>query len=145
MFDIKEYKYLKINFIQSSSADPAPPLGTVLGNLGVNTTSFCTQFNNFTSKLPSYFLLRVYIYIASNKSFKFNIKLPTTSFILNLLKFELTIKVHIHGKLQEKIIVCVKLFSLVKLAKFKFPKLDLIHSLPIVFGTAKSFNIQVVR
>jgi len=30
-----EPKYTKKLFIQSQGADPAPPLGTVLGNLGV--------------------------------------------------------------------------------------------------------------
>jgi hypothetical protein len=30
-----EAKYLKKLYIQSQAADPSPPLGTVLGNLGV--------------------------------------------------------------------------------------------------------------
>jgi ribosomal protein L11 len=34
-------KYIKKIFIRAASADPSPPLGTVLGNLGVQTTLFC--------------------------------------------------------------------------------------------------------
>lgn len=29
------YRYIKRNYIPSCKADPSPPLGTVLGNLGV--------------------------------------------------------------------------------------------------------------
>jgi ribosomal protein L11 len=29
------YRYKKRNYIQSQKADPSPPLGTILGNLGV--------------------------------------------------------------------------------------------------------------
>lgn len=29
------YRYKKLNYIQSCKAEPTPPLGTVLGNLGV--------------------------------------------------------------------------------------------------------------
>lgn len=34
-------KYTKKIFIRAQSADPSPPLGTVLGNLGVQTSNFC--------------------------------------------------------------------------------------------------------
>jgi len=88
-------KYLKQLFIRARSADPSPPLGTVLGNLGVNTVSFCTAFNLFTNNLPEYFLLKVKISIFENRSFTFVISLPTVGYLLSLLKYETTIKVKV--------------------------------------------------
>lgn len=48
-------------FLKAKSADPGPPLGTVLGNLGVNTLNFCKDFNNFTNNLESYFVIKTQI------------------------------------------------------------------------------------
>jgi len=72
----------------SNKALPVPPLGTILGNIGVNTINFCDEFNNYTKNLPNYFLLQVKIDIYENKSFKFFIKRSQTGFLINLLKFE---------------------------------------------------------
>lgn len=91
-------KYIKRIFIRSQSADPAPPLGTVLGNLGVNTVAFCTSFNMLTKNIPNYFLLKTIIYIYENKSTNFIINLPSTGFILNLLKFQKSIKIKINDR-----------------------------------------------
>lgn len=77
------YRFKKQNFIQSQKADPSPPLGTVLGNLGVNTVNFCTKFNSFTEKLPFYFLLKVLIYIYDINQFylKLNYQVQVLLFI----------------------------------------------------------------
>jgi len=72
----------------SNKALPTPPLGTILGNIGVNTINFCEEFNNYTKNLPSYYLVQTKIDIFENKSFKFFIKESPTGFLLNLLKFE---------------------------------------------------------
>lgn len=69
-------KHVKKIYLRAQSADPAPPLGTVLGNLGVNTNTFCTAFNLFTKQLPAYFSLKVTIYIFENR---------TTLFLLHCL------------------------------------------------------------
>ena len=53
-------------FIPSGNAESGPPLGTVLGNLGVNTVNFCTEFNEFTKDLPFYFVLNLKIYVYDN-------------------------------------------------------------------------------
>jgi ribosomal protein L11 len=141
----KDYRYVKKLFIRSQQADPAPPLGTVLGNLGVQTTNFCTQFNTFTAKLPEYFSLKVSIFIHDNKSTYFKVMLPSTSFILQLLKYESIVKIRTAGKVQDKTINCIKLFSVVKVAKFKFPNENLHNSLPIILGTINSSNLLIVR
>jgi large subunit ribosomal protein L11 len=72
-------------YIRSQGADPGPPLGTVLGNLGVNAVKFCKDFNDFTKELPDYLVLGVYIYIYIDKSFFFRIFEPTLNNLLTLL------------------------------------------------------------
>jgi len=91
-------KFIKKIYIRSQMAEAAPPLGTILGNLGVNTQNFCTSFNLFTQKIPNYFLLKVTIFIYDNRTTTFKISLPSIGFILNILKFERTIKVKIYDK-----------------------------------------------
>ena len=81
-------KYIKKIFIKSQAADPSPPLGTILGNLGVNTSMFCNSFNIFTQKLPLYFVLSVTIFIFDNKTTTFEVNLPSVGYCLNLCKFE---------------------------------------------------------
>ena len=102
-------KQLKNLYIISQSADPSPPLGTILGNLGVNTVSFCTAFNLYTKTIPTYFLLKVKISIYENRSTSFIIDAPSTGNLLSLLKFEKLLKIQIHDRVQTKTFLCIKL------------------------------------
>lgn len=70
-------------------------------------------------------MLKVVIYIYDNRTTSFKVSLPSIGFILNLLKFERVIKVKIYDKWHEKTISCVSLYEILKLARFKFPELDL--------------------
>lgn len=141
---MEDIKYKKSIYIRAQSADAAPPLGTILGNIGVNTINFCTAFNIYTKQLPNYFLLGVNIVIFDNRTFSFSVKLPSIGFILSLLKFERTIKVKVNDRLNDKIIVCVKLSSILQLAKLKFGKIDYC-SLKVLKGTLYSMNLIVVK
>lgn len=138
-------KYIKKIFIHAQSADPSPPLGTVLGNLGVTTSNFCTSFNLFTKQLPVYFLLKVTISIFENKSTTFTVDLPSTGYFLSLLKFNHIIKVRVFDRLHDKTIQCVKLVELLKLARLKFPQLPLDQSFFIIWGSVKAMNLYVIR
>ena len=60
---------IKIVYIMSHSAEASPPLGTILGNIGVNTVKFCTEFNKLTINIPSYLLLKVKINLEALKIF----------------------------------------------------------------------------
>jgi ribosomal protein L11 len=116
----------------SQKAEPVPPLGTILGNIGVNTIKFCEEFNNFTKNLSQYFLLKVVIIIFENKTFKFNISKSPITHLINLLKFEKKIKIKIKNLLQEKIINCITLKNVIQLALYIFPNKDLYITIPIV-------------
>lgn len=140
----KDIKYVKKLYIRASSADPSPPLGTVLGNIGVNTVSFCTSFNIYTQTLPNYFVLAVSIKIFDNRSFAFDVALPSLCFILGLLKCERLIKVKINDRINDKLIFCVNLFQLLQLTKLKFGVISR-GTLETVKGTIKAMNLVVVR
>lgn len=128
----------------SQKAEAVPPLGTILGNIGVNTIKFCDEFNTFTKDLSNYFSLKVVINIYENKTFKFKIYKPSTSHLLNLLKFEKKIKIKVQNRLHEKTLNCIKLKDLIQIAIFKFPNLNTKNSVPIIWGTAKSIGLSIV-
>jgi ribosomal protein L11 len=122
---------------------PTPPLGTILGNIGVNTINFCDEFNNYTKNLSNYFLVQVKIDIYENKSFKFFVKKSPTGFLLNLLKFEKKIKISHFDRIHEKSIYCINDQDVIKLALFKFPNIKLSKSILIILGTLKSMDIYI--
>jgi large subunit ribosomal protein L11 len=61
--------------IPAGEANPAPPIGPVLGQAGVNIMEFCKQFNARTQDKPGK-LLPVVITVYTDKSFDFIIKQP---------------------------------------------------------------------
>jgi ribosomal protein L11 len=128
----KDIKFIKKCYLMSQKAEAVPPLGTILGNIGVNTIKFCDEFNNYTKELPNYFLLKVFIIIFENKTFKFLINKPATSHLMNLLKFDKKIKIIVKNYLHEKIINCIKLRDIIKIAKFKYPNKNLQLIIPIL-------------
>jgi len=116
--------------LYSQGAEAAPPLGTVLGNLGVNAIKFSKEFNEFTSELPKYFKVRVLITVYENKTVTFKTKMPTTGFILSLLRDNYPDEI-------------IPIDEVVKLAKFKLPELPLEKSVLIIWGSIKSAGLFV--
>lgn len=141
---LRDIKYKKIIYIKSQSADPSPPLGTVLGNIGVNTVNFCTSFNNYTKNLPNYFLLKVNINIFDNRSFSFTTNLPSLGFILNLIKFENVVKIKVNDRIHDKSFTFVNLYQVLKLVKLKFGSITY-NNVSIIKGTLKSMNLLISK
>lgn len=127
-------------YIRANSAKSGPPLGTTLGNIGVNTMKFCKEFNEFTKDLPNYFLLKVTILVTENKSFTFSVDLPSVGFIISLLKKDEIFKDK-NGTTQQ--VSYITLEDFLKIAKFKFPNFELKKSLKIIKGSLLSANIIV--
>lgn len=140
----RDIKYIKKCYLMSQKAEAVPPLGTILGNIGVNTIKFCDEFNLFTKELSNYFPLKVVIFIYENKTFKFLINKPSSTHLMKLLKFEKKIKVLIKNILQDKILHCIRLKDLIQIAIFKFPDLNLEKSISLILGTAKSAGLYIV-
>ena|ERR1700722_17640412 len=127
-------------YIRSQSAEIGPPLGTVLGNLGLNASKFVNDFNDFTKELPSYFLLKVFIYILEDRTFSFSIKLPSTGFILMFIKHQKNV-IKFSKRIMESYVF---LKDVVQLALLKFPNMPLKQTVPIILGTVNSCQLKVI-
>jgi ribosomal protein L11 len=145
MFEGLDIKHKKTLYLQAQSVEPAPPLGTILGNLGVNTVKFCEEFNKYTNKLPAYFIIRVNIFIYENRTFSFNIDGFSLTYIIKILKFSKTIKIFTFDRYNDKIISCIYLKDLLYLLLFKFPKIDLKKSILIILGVLRSMKILIIK
>lgn len=134
-----EVKHRLQLYIQSQTADAAPPLGTVLGNLGVNTVNFCKEFNTYTADLPSYFTLSVRIEVLSNRSYRFSFGPLPLGPLLQLLSKEIpTPKGKKDGPYR-----ALPLRQAIQLARWQYPTLDLPRSFPLLLGTLRSAKIFI--
>ena len=68
--------------LMAGSANPAPPVGSMLGPHGINLMKFCTEFNNATKSLSGN-LVPVIVSIHADKSFSLEYK---TTPVSNLLR-----------------------------------------------------------
>ena len=68
--------------IPAGKATPAPPVGSTLGQRGVNIMSFCQQFNEASKDYQPGIPLPVIIFVYEDKSFSFIIKTPPVSFLI---------------------------------------------------------------
>lgn len=127
-------------YIKAGQAESGPPLGTILGNIGVQSVKFCKEFNEYTKELPFYFLLKVKIIIAENKSFTFTVEEPPIGSLISLLKKEEKIK---NKEGVEVIYNYIFFEDLIKLAKFKFPEFKLERAINIIKGSLYNSNIQI--
>lgn len=107
-------KHIVEMYIPASGAESGPPLGTVLGNIGLNSAKFCKDFNDFTKNLPIYFVVKVRILIMDNKTFSFIIYKPSSSYIFNLLKIK-----NKYYKIQN--VYNIYFLEFIKVCIFRFP------------------------
>ena len=73
--------YVKLQ-IPAGSANPAPPIGSVLGQRGVNIMGFCKAFNAATQHLEKSLPIPTIITIYHDKSFDFQLKSSPVSYFL---------------------------------------------------------------
>lgn len=128
-------------YIRAQGAEATPPLGTVLGNLGVNSIKFCKEFNEFTADLPSYITLGVSISVMENRSYSFTIiSGPSMGHLLALLRYEATLV----EKNQYVVRNCISLKSVIQLAFYRFPSLPLAMSLPTVVAVMHAASLTII-
>lgn len=70
-------------FINTGQASPSPPVGPALGQKGIKAMDFCKQFNEQSTRqyLPG-IPLRCHITCMPDRTFTFQIRPPTTTFLL---------------------------------------------------------------
>lgn len=127
--------------IEAGKANPAPPVGTVLGPAGINLQEFCTKYNEQTrDKMGD--VLPVEISIYDDRSFDFIIKTPPTAFLIK--KYAKIGKGSAKGKME-------KAGSLThdqvrEIAEIKLPDLnayDVEAAMKQVEGTAANMGVEI--
>jgi len=128
--------------IQAGKANPAPPVGTVLGPAGINLQEFCTRYNDATKdKMGD--VLPVEISIYDDRSFDFVIKTPPAAF---LIKKAAKVKSG-SAKGNKEIVGSITKQELREIAETKLPDLNAYsveEAMDIVKGTALNMGIEVV-
>jgi len=142
----KAKKEIKANItllVKGAAANPAPPLGPVLGQNGVNIQEFCTKFNELT-KDKAGDMLPVKLTVYKDGSFVMVIKQPTVASLLKkaakIEKGSANPKTEKVGKVSKK--------QLAEIAEKKLPDLNtknIQSASNIVAGTARSLGLDIVE
>ena len=127
--------------IPAGQANPAPPVGSALGQHGVAIQDFCNQFNERT-KSQKGDIIPVEINVYEDRSFDFITKTPPTA---ELIKKELGLKKGSGTPNKDKVGEITQQ-QLESVAKIKMPDLnanDIEAAKKIVAGTAKSMGLTM--
>ncbi len=129
--------------LPAGAANPAPPVGTVLGPQGINIQDFCKQFNDATKDMRGD-IVPAEITIYEDRSFSFTLKTPPAS---ALLKKAAGIEKGAANPLTAKVGKVTKA-DVRAIAERKLPDLnttDLDAAERIIRGTAKNMGIEVTE
>jgi large subunit ribosomal protein L11 len=131
---------LKLN-LPAGSATPAPPVGPILGQAGINMMDFIKQYNDRTKDKRGQ-TIPAEITVYKDRSFTFELKLPPVSAMikqaLKLKKGSQTPGTDSAGKLTQD--------QLKAIATEKMPDLntnELEKAVKIVAGTARSMGVEI--
>ncbi len=128
--------------IQGGSATPAPPVGSSLGQHGVNIMEFCKQFNAATASRKGEtvpVLITVYI----DKTFDFITK---TSPVSELIRKKVNLQKGASAPGKE-IVGRIRWADIEEIAKVKLPDLNAVNleaAKKTVAGSARSMGLEVV-
>ena len=128
--------------IPAGKATPAPPVGPVLAQHGVNIGEFCQKFNDATKDKQG-FVIPVEIQIYGDRSYDFVLKQPPAS---ELLKKAAGIEKG-SGEPNKTKVAKISKAQLRKIAEQKLPDMnadDVESAMKIIEGTAKNMGIEVM-
>ena len=127
--------------IPAGKANPAPPVGTVLGPAGINIQDFCQKFNDATKdKMGDVIPCKITIY--DDRSFDFVLKTPPAAFLLKKVA-----KINKGSKKgANEIVATISKEDLKSIAETKLPDLnanDIEGAMNIIEGTARNMGIAI--
>lgn len=129
--------------VQGGKANPAPPVGTALGPLGINIMDFCNAFNDKTRDQMGVVIPCV-ITVYEDRTFDFIMKRPPAAV---LIKSELGLAKGSENSKKNKVAQMSKT-QLRNIAEAKMEDLNA-HSIEqaekIIAGTARSMGIEVEK
>ncbi len=135
----KVTKVLKLN-LPAGAANPAPPVGPILGQTGINMMEFIKQYNDRTQDKRGQ-TIPAEITVYEDRSFTFELKLPPVS---AMIKQALKLKKG-SGDTGKENVGQLTNQQLEDIAKEKMPDLNTVSleaAKKIVAGTAKSMGVK---
>ncbi len=132
---------LKLN-LPAGAATPAPPVGPILGQAGINMMDFIKQYNDKTADKRGE-IIPAEITVYQDRSFTFELKLPPVSaMILKVIGKK-------QGSKEPKtnIIGELTMDQVKQIAETKLPDLnttDIDAAIKTVMGSAKSMGVKIV-
>lgn len=138
--NIKSFLKLRVS---GGAATPAPPVGSALGQHGVNIMEFCKQFNAKTADRKGE-TVPVMITVFKDRTFTFVIKTAPTS---ELIKKKISASKG-SSRPNEQKIGKITWSDVEEIAKIKLPDLNtrtVEEAKKIVAGTARSMGVEVVE
>lgn len=136
----KVTKVVKLQ-LQAGKATPAPPVGPILGQTGINIQQFCMQFNERTKDMIGNVIPAV-ITVYEDRSFTFITKTPPAS---DLLKKAAGIQSGSSTPNKTKVATLSK-EKIREIAQIKLPDLNAYTveaGMKIIEGTARNMGITV--
>jgi len=131
---------LKLN-LPAGSATPAPPVGPILGQAGINMMDFLKQYNDKTSDRRGQ-IVPAEITVYEDRSFTFVLKLPPVS---NMIKQALKLKMGSATPNTKKVGTLTKA-QVKAIAEQKISELNTSNieaAMKSVAGTARSMGVEV--
>lgn len=127
--------------IKAGKATPAPPVGPMLAQHGINMQEFCQDFNNRTADRGDD-IVPVEITVYEDGTYKFILKQPPAS---QLIKREVGVEKG-SGEPNKNKIGEITQTQLKKVAEKKMPDLntnDIKEAMKIIEGTAKNMGLKI--
>jgi large subunit ribosomal protein L11 len=127
--------------IKAGAATPAPPVGTALGQHGVNIMDFCKQYNDATAQMGGQVIPAV-LTIYEDRTFSFILKQPPMA---ELIKQAAGIEKGSDRPNRDKVAM-LSSSQVRDIAQKKMPDLnanDVEAAMLIVAGTARSMGVEV--
>jgi large subunit ribosomal protein L11 len=128
--------------VAGGAATPAPPVGSMLGQLKVNIPEFCKQFNARTADKKGQIVpVKVIVYV--DNTFDFEVKTPS---VTDLIKKLVNIT-RGSARPHELKVGSLGKHDIETIAKVKMPDLnahDLAAACKIVAGSARSMGVEII-
>ena len=128
--------------IPAGGANPSPPVGPALGQVGVNIMDFCNAFNAETQSMEKGLPLPVVITVYEDKSFTFEVKSAPAAV---LIKKAAGISKGSGEPNREKVgsITRAQLEEIVTAKQKDLNANDMDQAVKIIAGTARSMGVEV--